>query len=90
MVATTLPIARDAINVLMESWPRAIDYTAVLGRLLAVPGVRHVHDLRVWTLTTGRYTLSVHLAIGELIFKIFFFLFHLLNREQLQHSQLNL
>jgi cobalt-zinc-cadmium efflux system protein len=53
-------LVREAVDVLMEAVPPHVDLDALEGRLRAVPGVDEVHDLHVWTLTTGRYALSAH------------------------------
>lgn len=52
-------LVREAVDVLMEAVPAHVDLEA-LQKALAVPGVAEVHDLHVWTLTTGRYALSAH------------------------------
>ena len=33
--------------------------------LLSISGVKYVHNLRIWSLTTSKITMSVHLAIGK-------------------------
>lgn len=52
----------DAVRVLMEGAPPHIDVTAVRSTLLATPGVLAVHDLHVWTITSGQVSLSAHLV----------------------------
>jgi cobalt-zinc-cadmium efflux system protein len=50
----------EAIDILMEAVPPHVDLGALQQALEAVAGVKEVHDLHVWTLTTGRYALSAH------------------------------
>lgn len=57
-------IVREAVDVLMEAVPPHVDLERLRARLEAVPGTREVHDLHVWTLTTGHYALSAH-AVAE-------------------------
>lgn len=57
-------IIRDAVDILMQSTPRGIDVAEVEGCLLHIQGVRRVHDLHIWSLTSGRYHLSAHLVVG--------------------------
>ena len=45
--------------------PRHIDVDEVRRELAAIPGVDDVHDLHVWTLTTGMDVATVHLASAE-------------------------
>lgn len=53
-------IAWDSTQVLMEATPPGLRVPAIQGALLAVPGVRGVHDLHVWTVTSGFVSLSAH------------------------------
>lgn len=53
-------LVRESVDVLMEAVPPHVDLEALRARLEAVPGTQEVHDLHVWTLTTGRYALSAH------------------------------
>jgi len=58
-------LLRDAVAVLMEGVPRHLDVVEVRDALACVPGVVGVHDLHVWTITSGREALSAHLVVGE-------------------------
>jgi len=58
-------LLRDAVAVLMEGAPRHLDVVQVREALTCVPGVVGVHDLHVWTITSGRDALSAHLVVGE-------------------------
>jgi cobalt-zinc-cadmium efflux system protein len=55
-------LVREAVDVLMEAVPPHVDVERLCAALAAVPGVEEVHDLHVWTLTTGRYALSAHVV----------------------------
>lgn len=57
----------EAVGVLMESAPRGIDVDLVQAAIAATPGVAGLHDLHVWSITTSRVCLSVHViaASGE-------------------------
>jgi len=54
---------RDSFRIFMESAPAGIDVAAVAASLAAVPGVVEVHDLHVWTITSGFVSLSAHLRV---------------------------
>jgi len=58
-------LVREAVDILMEAVPRHIDLDELRSALEAVPGTNEVHDLHVWSLTTGRYALSAHAVIAE-------------------------
>ncbi|KAF2363753.1 Cation efflux protein [Trinorchestia longiramus] len=64
VMITTIPIIRDIGRVLMEGVPPGVDYNAICANLTAIPGVKMVHSLHVWTLTVDKNALSVHIAIG--------------------------
>jgi len=53
-------LVREAVDVLMEAVPAHVDVEVLQRALERVPGTGEVHDLHVWTLTTGRYALSAH------------------------------
>jgi cobalt-zinc-cadmium efflux system protein len=57
-------IIRDAVDILMQSTPRGMRVDEVEDCLLGIEGVRQVHDLHIWSLTSGRCHLSAHLVIG--------------------------
>jgi cobalt-zinc-cadmium efflux system protein len=50
------------VNILLEGVPEGIDLAKVRQVLLTVPGVTSIHDLHVWTLTSGKVTLTVHVV----------------------------
>ncbi|HSK10353.1 MAG TPA: cation diffusion facilitator family transporter [Vicinamibacterales bacterium] len=53
-----------SVSVLMESAPGSVDVDAVWNALREVPGVSEVHDLHIWSITSGMPALSVHLVAG--------------------------
>jgi cobalt-zinc-cadmium efflux system protein len=54
-------LLREPFNVLMESAPEGIDVEDVGRAMCSVPGVREVHDLHVWTVTSGFPALAAHI-----------------------------
>ena len=56
-------ILRDSTSILLESTPRGIDATELGRRLASMPGVVEVHDLHVWTITSGFPALSAHVLV---------------------------
>jgi len=53
-------LIRESTNVLLEGTPAHINLAAVEDAILATNGVADVHDLHVWTITSGRDALSAH------------------------------
>ncbi|MEU7584781.1 cation diffusion facilitator family transporter [Micromonospora sp. NPDC049230] len=60
----TWRLARAAVRILVQAAPEHLQVTAVHDRLAAVPGVVEVHDLHVWTLTSGMDVASAHLTMA--------------------------
>jgi cobalt-zinc-cadmium efflux system protein len=59
----TFTLARSAVRILVQAAPEHLDVGVVRDRLAAVPGVCDVHDLHVWTLTSGMDVASAHLSL---------------------------
>lgn len=60
-------LIRESTNVLLEGTPAHINLAAVEDEILATAGVSDVHDLHVWTITSGREALSAHVIHSESI-----------------------
>ncbi|HIW61051.1 MAG TPA: cation diffusion facilitator family transporter [Candidatus Stackebrandtia excrementipullorum] len=58
-------LGRDALRILLQTAPPHIDVTEVGRRLRRLDGVNDVHDLHVWTLTSGMEVASAHLKLDE-------------------------
>ncbi|HEX2349080.1 MAG TPA: cation diffusion facilitator family transporter [Ktedonobacterales bacterium] len=56
----------ETVNILMESTPADISTEDVARDILQTPGVRAVHDLHVWTITSGMRALSCHCVIDDI------------------------
>jgi cobalt-zinc-cadmium efflux system protein len=61
----TWQLARAAVRILVQAAPAHLDVCAVRDTLAAVPGVADVHDLHVWTLTSGMDVASAHLTLDQ-------------------------
>ena len=55
----------DSVNILLEGTPRHISLTAVEASITETPGVAGVHDLHVWTISSGIDALSAHISHDE-------------------------
>ena len=58
-------LIREAVDVLLETVPRGIDLGGVSRAIGGVNGVVAVHDLHIWTITSGLYALSAHLVVAN-------------------------
>jgi cobalt-zinc-cadmium efflux system protein len=59
----TWRLLREAIDVLLEASPEGIDLVEIRAHLACVPGIREVHDLHVWTITSGLPVFSAHVVV---------------------------
>ncbi|NBH07552.1 cation diffusion facilitator family transporter [Amycolatopsis sp. SID8362] len=60
----TWVLARRALRILFQHAPQGVDVGAINAELAALPGVADVHDLHIWTLTSGMEVASAHLTLA--------------------------
>jgi cobalt-zinc-cadmium efflux system protein len=65
IVWRTWSLMTQAVNVLLEGTPAHLELGKIEDAMLAVNGVRRVHDLHVWTLTSGREAMSAHVVAED-------------------------
>ncbi|MEV4970925.1 cation diffusion facilitator family transporter [Streptomyces scopuliridis] len=65
IVPRTVKLLRETLNVLLEAAPKNVDMNEVRAHMLALPGVADVHDLHVWTITSGMPVLSAHVVVDQ-------------------------
>jgi cobalt-zinc-cadmium efflux system protein len=58
-------LLKECTNILMEGTPGHIDLSALRKAIVAVEGVTDVHDIHVWTITSGIDAMSAHVAIDD-------------------------
>ena len=58
-------LVRESVDVLLESAPTHIPPGAVRAQLSAIPGIESVHDLHVWTVSSGVVAMSAHAIVRE-------------------------
>lgn len=65
ILITTLFIMRDILCVLMEGFPKHMDFNDVKDVLYSIPGVVKIHNMRMWSLTMDKVALSAHIVIRK-------------------------
>ena len=65
IVIWTWRLTRDSLHILLEGTPARVSHDQVKATIERVPGVLAVHDLHVWSLTTGMDNLSAHVLVGD-------------------------
>lgn len=63
VLVSSLSVLRDSVHILLEGAPPGIDARELGRRLAEMPGVVEVHDLHVWTITSGFPALSAHVLV---------------------------
>ncbi len=65
VLGSSWKLLRDSTNVLLEGTPRGIDADEVGRSMAASEGVEEVHDLHIWTITSGFPALAAHVLVGR-------------------------
>ncbi len=58
-------IVRESVDILLEATPRNLDMDALVSDMQAIPGVRGIHDLHVWSINLQMRALSVHVLTDD-------------------------
>lgn len=66
IAVSSVRLIREALNILLEATPPGIVLDELVRDMTAVAGVRAVHDLHVWTISSGMRALSCHAVIDDL------------------------
>ena len=59
----TWRLLREAVDILLEASPKGIDLDDIRRHMAELPGVREVHELHVWTITSGLPVFSAHVVV---------------------------
>ncbi len=65
IVLSSWNLLRQSVAVLMEGTPGGVDVDEVEAAIMAIPGVCSVHDLHVWSITSGLDALSAHAVMAD-------------------------
>ena len=65
ILASSWKLLRDSTNILLEATPPNLNATEVGRKMAAADGIVEVHDLHIWTITSGFPALSAHVLVGR-------------------------
>ena len=65
ILASSWKLLRDSVTILLEATPRGISAEEVGKKMVGVEGIREVHDLHIWTITSGFPALAAHVLVGH-------------------------
>ena len=63
LVASAYRLIRESVDVLLEGAPQHLDLEQIDREVRELPGVAHVHDLHIWTVTSGFLAMSAHIDL---------------------------
>jgi cobalt-zinc-cadmium efflux system protein len=63
VLGSSWSVLRESVGILLEETPPGIDAEQVGRAMVALPGVQQVHDLHIWTITSGFPALSAHVLV---------------------------
>jgi cobalt-zinc-cadmium efflux system protein len=59
----TWKLLSESLNILLEGVPQGIELDKIHSELSALTGVKEVHDLHIWAITSGENSLTAHLLL---------------------------
>jgi cobalt-zinc-cadmium efflux system protein len=65
VLGSSWKLLRDSVGILLEQSPLGMDANEVGRKMVSVEGVEEVHDLHVWTITSGFPALAAHVLVGN-------------------------
>jgi cobalt-zinc-cadmium efflux system protein len=65
ILVSSWKLLRDSTNILLEATPPNLDATEVGQKMASSEGIVEVHDLHIWTITSGFWALSAHVLVGR-------------------------
>jgi len=65
ILGSSWKLLKDSTNILLEATPSDLDATKVGQKMASAEGVVEVHDLHIWTITSGFPALSAHVLVGS-------------------------
>ena len=66
ILVSSFKLVRESVDVLLEAVPSHLDLEEIRAEICRIPGVETVHDLHVWTVTSGYFAMSGHARITDI------------------------
>jgi len=60
-------LIKESVDILLEATPKDINFEEVEKALKEINGVRAIHDLHIWTITSGIRASSVHIVVEDIL-----------------------
>ena len=60
-------LVMESVDVLLEATPKEINIDEVIASLKQIPGIDNAHDIHIWTITSGMYSMSGHIDTKDML-----------------------
>ena len=60
-------LVMESVDILLEATPKDVNVEKMLDDLRKIEGIKEIHHLHLWTITSGIYSMSVHVLIEDLL-----------------------
>lgn len=60
-------LVMESVDVLLEATPKEINIDKVIESLKQIPGIDDAHDIHIWTITSGMYSMSGHIDTKDML-----------------------
>ena len=60
-------LVKESVDIFLEATPKDIDIEELLDNVRKIEGVKEIHHLHLWTITSGIYAISAHVVIDDLL-----------------------
>ncbi len=68
LIYASIGIVKDSLKILLETVPKSVDLEQVMNSLQTIPGVKDIHHMHAWTITSGVNIFSTHIKTDD-VFK---------------------
>ena len=58
-------VGKESLDILLEGVPKGVQLEKIESLLKGAPGVKEVHDLHIWTISSSHLALSAHIVVEE-------------------------
>jgi cobalt-zinc-cadmium efflux system protein len=62
---SSFKLVKESVDVLLEAVPSHLDLEEIRASIQRIPGIEAVHDLHVWTVTSGYFAMSGHAVVED-------------------------
>jgi len=62
-----LSLVFESVNILLEAAPKELDIEAVGSAIKKIKGIIDVHDIHIWTISSGNYAFSTHIKVDDIL-----------------------